>query len=87
MPAIGRMDVACAEWPRIRGLEHFLQLLDLVNDAFNVHPSQYPTLGCQSSNGAGLRVLPARASCAGRESAFPDVLGWSRNAACRFLMA
>jgi hypothetical protein len=40
MPSIRRRDVACAEWPDIRRFEHFLQLLDLVNDAFNVHASQ-----------------------------------------------
>jgi len=32
-----------------------------------------------------LRVLPARACCAERESAFSIVLCWSRSAACRFL--
>ena len=40
MPSIGGRDVACAEWPDIRRFEHFLQLLNLVNDAFNVHASQ-----------------------------------------------
>jgi hypothetical protein len=43
VPAIGGRDVACAEWPNIRRFEHFLYLLDLANDAFNVHASQYPT--------------------------------------------
>jgi len=33
-------DVGCAEWPRIRRFEHFLYLLDVVNDAFNVHAPQ-----------------------------------------------
>jgi len=28
------------EGPNIRRLEHFLQLLNLVNDAFNIHASQ-----------------------------------------------
>jgi hypothetical protein len=37
VPSIRRRDVACAEWPYIRRFEHFLYLLDLVNDAFNVH--------------------------------------------------
>ena len=37
VPSIGSRDVACAEWSNVRGLEHFLQLLNLVNDAFNVH--------------------------------------------------
>ena len=30
-------NVACSEWPNIRSFEHFLQLLDVVNDTFNVH--------------------------------------------------
>jgi hypothetical protein len=37
VPSIRRRDVACAEWPNIRCFEHFLELLDVVNDAFNVH--------------------------------------------------
>jgi hypothetical protein len=37
VPAIGGRDVACAERPNVRRFEHFLQLLDLVNCAFNVH--------------------------------------------------
>ena len=40
---IDEADVVCAEWPNIRRFEHFLNLLNLVNDAFNVHASQYPT--------------------------------------------
>jgi len=35
--SISSRDVACAEWPNIRRFEHFLKLLDIVNDAFNVH--------------------------------------------------
>ena len=37
MPSIRSRDVACAEWPDIRCFEHFLKLLDFVNNAFNVH--------------------------------------------------
>jgi hypothetical protein len=37
VPSVRSRDVACAEWPRIRRFEHFLDLLDFVNDAFNVH--------------------------------------------------
>ncbi len=37
VPSIGSRDVACAEWPNIRRFEHFLKLLNLPNDAFNVH--------------------------------------------------
>jgi hypothetical protein len=40
MPAVGSNDVAGAEWPNIRCFEHFLQLLDVINDAFNIHASQ-----------------------------------------------
>jgi hypothetical protein len=36
-------NVACAKGPNVRRFEHFLQLLDIVNGAFNVHASQYPT--------------------------------------------
>src|SRR5580704_13210075 len=52
MPSIGSGDVACAEWPNIRRFEHFLYLLNLVNDAFNLHSSQYLTQARQGSNGA-----------------------------------
>ena len=37
MPSVRSRDVVCAEWPYIRRFEHLLQLLDLVDDAFNVH--------------------------------------------------
>jgi len=40
VPSIRRRDVACAERPNIRCFEHFLELLDVVNDAFHVHASQ-----------------------------------------------
>ena len=36
--SIGSRDVACAEWPDIRRFEHFLYLLNLFNEAFNVIP-------------------------------------------------
>ena len=39
--------VSCAEWPRIRRFEHFLYLLDLVNNAFNVHGSQSSITKCE----------------------------------------
>jgi hypothetical protein len=35
--SIGSRDVACTEWSNIWRFEHFLDLLDFVNDAFNVH--------------------------------------------------
>jgi hypothetical protein len=37
VPSIGGRDVTCAEWSNVRRFEHFLELLDVVNDAFNVH--------------------------------------------------
>ena len=37
VPSIGSSKVACAEWPNIRPFEHFLKLLNIVDDAFNVH--------------------------------------------------
>jgi hypothetical protein len=54
VPAIGSRDVACAEWPNIRRFKHFLYLLNLVNDALNVHASQYLTQARQGSNGSGI---------------------------------
>ena len=39
VPAIGGGDVARGEWTNVRGLEHFLQLLNVANDAFDVHVS------------------------------------------------
>ena len=41
MPSIRSRDIAFAEGPDVRGLEHFLKLPDVVNNAFNVHPEQY----------------------------------------------
>ncbi len=41
MPSVRSRDIACAEGPDIQGLEHFLKLLDVVNNAFNVHWEQY----------------------------------------------
>jgi hypothetical protein len=43
VPPIGSRKVARAQRPDIGPFEHFLQLLNLVNDPFNVHASQYPT--------------------------------------------
>lgn len=43
MPAIGGRDIACGERPDVRRFEHFPQLLDVVNDALNVHA--FPSCG------------------------------------------
>ena len=40
MPSIRGRDVTGAERPNIRCFEHFLQLLNFVDDAFHVHRSQ-----------------------------------------------
>jgi len=37
MPSIRRGDIGCSEWPDIGRFEHFLKLLDFVDDAFHVH--------------------------------------------------
>ena len=41
VPSICGSDIGLLEWPDIRSLEHLLELLDFINDAFNVHPQQY----------------------------------------------
>jgi hypothetical protein len=51
VPSVGSRDVACAEWPNIRRFEHFLQLLDVVNDAFNVHSVSISDIAWLSSTG------------------------------------
>jgi len=43
VPSIGSRDVACAQWPNIWRFDHLLKLLDLAQDALNVHAAQYPT--------------------------------------------
>jgi hypothetical protein len=40
VPSIGSADVTCGERPDIRRFKHFLQLLNVVNDALNVHAFQ-----------------------------------------------
>jgi len=47
VPSVRSRDVGCAEWPRIRRFEHFLYLLDFVNNAFNVHASQSSSTKCE----------------------------------------
>lgn len=37
VPSIGSRDVACCEGPDVGGLEHFLKLLDFIDNAFKVH--------------------------------------------------
>ena len=40
VPSIGGRDVTCSERPNIGRFKHFLQLLDVVNDALNIHALQ-----------------------------------------------
>lgn len=37
MPSIRRREIGRSEWPDIGRFEHFLKLLDFVDNAFNVH--------------------------------------------------
>jgi hypothetical protein len=51
VPSIRERDIACAEWSDVRSLEHFLQLLDVINNALNIHATAvYRTnfLGCKA---------------------------------------
>ena len=74
VPSISSRDVACAQRSNVRRFEHFLYLLNIVNDAFNVHSVQYPTRAWQSSNGSGIRMSCLREpSSTQRESASPNV--------------
>jgi len=41
VPSIRGRDIGFLERPDIGSFEHLFQLLDFINDAFNVHPQQY----------------------------------------------
>jgi hypothetical protein len=41
VPSIRGRDIAFVKWPDIRSFKHLLELLDFINDAFDVHPQQY----------------------------------------------
>ncbi|HEY1264251.1 MAG TPA: hypothetical protein VGF06_12065 [Terriglobales bacterium] len=45
VPSIGSHDVASAEWPDVRSFEHLLQLLNVANNALDVHRFQYSEPG------------------------------------------
>jgi hypothetical protein len=45
VPSIQRREVTCTERPNVRYFEHFLQLLDVVNGAFNVHYVSISNIG------------------------------------------
>ena len=61
VPAIGSRDVACAEWPNIRRFEHFLQLLDVVDNAFNVHSVSISNISTATVKRDGINDVSARA--------------------------
>jgi len=41
VPAIRSGDISCSEWSNIRCFEHFLYLLNFVDDALYIHARQY----------------------------------------------
>ena len=41
MPSICRSDIGCPEWSDVGTFEHLLELLDVMNDALNIHLEQY----------------------------------------------
>ncbi|HEY4843565.1 MAG TPA: hypothetical protein VIH78_16470 [Terriglobales bacterium] len=58
--SIGSRDVAGADWPNIRRFEHFLQLLNLVNDAFNVHAVSISNISMAIVKRGGMWRWPPR---------------------------
>ena len=60
VPSIGGRDVACGERPDIGRFHHFLQLLNVANDALNVHASHHAAEDVQRSNGIPSRFLRSR---------------------------
>jgi hypothetical protein len=55
--SIGGRDVAWTEWPYIRRFEHFLKLLDVVNDAFNRSTSMRPQSSRRKSERSNQRAF------------------------------
>lgn len=41
MPSICSNNIGFLVWSDVRTFEHLLKLLDIINDAFDVHPGQY----------------------------------------------
>jgi hypothetical protein len=41
VPSICSSDVGFPEWSDVGTFEHLLKLLDVMNDALNIHPEQY----------------------------------------------
>jgi len=71
VPPIGCTDVAGAEWPDVSCFVHLLQLLDVVNDPFDVHSvsmiTQEPGMGQIES----ARIFNDCVSNSGRATTFP----------------
>jgi hypothetical protein len=57
VPSIGSRDVTCGERPDIGRFKHFLQLLNIVNDALDVHALQSSSKRRERSNGTGTPFL------------------------------
>ena len=55
MPSIGSHDVGFPVWPDVGTLEHLLELLDVINNALNIHLEQY--------NGAGTGAIDLATVC------------------------
>jgi hypothetical protein len=47
MPPVCSGYITCAEWPYIRRFEHFLKLLDFINDALDIHRHSIANPGLQ----------------------------------------
>ena len=61
MLSIRSRDVARAEWSNVWRFEHFLQLLDVVNNAFNVHSVSISTISTATVKRYGINDVSARA--------------------------
>ena len=69
VPSIGSSEVACAGWPNIRPFEHFLQLLNIVDDAFNVHSVSISDMSVAfvKRGGIGMSCLRERPAPSGNQ--------------------
>jgi hypothetical protein len=70
VPSIRSREVAGAQRPYIRGLEHFLELFDVVNSAFNVHSVSISNMGAAIVKGGGIGMSKRTDSavCSGSQS-------------------
>ena len=56
VPSIGSGNIAGVERPDVRRFEHFLQLLNLVDDAFNVHSVSLSRITVEAVKWSGTRL-------------------------------